>query len=245
MLQWRLKQYCGAAQEHRQATTPTRTTHARPMSPESASRAAMTLTCGGAQHPHTSSLPPLDLHLRKQSTPRPPARRRSAEQLGLRQGVDYVHVCLGDDFANLISNLANETRPADVPRCDVGLASITETSQRKERGIEFSQVTYRNKLAVLVVGKVISRGMWAFFQPLSVSVWLCLLGTIFVVPLFVFLCEYVIMRRCAPSCTSPGTAQLQWPANCVQRQSRARAPAGTSTTARTRTWRARAAGWRI
>ena len=83
-----------------------------------------------------------------------------------------------------------------MPRCDIGASGITETAQRKEAGIEFSVATYRNKLVALVHGVIESNGRWAFFKPLHPSVWLAVLGTIFAVPFVVFLCEYVLSRRC-------------------------------------------------
>lgn len=127
-----------------------------------------------------------------------------ASDLGLEEGRDYVHVCLGTDFPKLIESLSNATTPPPgVPRCDVGASSITETSMRRQAGIEFSQATQRDKLAVLVDGKVQTGGPWAFFQPLHLSVWLSMLATILVVPFFVFFCEYVLSNRCGPCPLGP------------------------------------------
>lgn len=41
------------------------------------------------------------------------------------------------------------------------------------------------------------RGMWAFFEPLHVSVWMALVFTVIVTPFFVFFFESVFSKRCA------------------------------------------------
>lgn len=143
-----------------------------------------------------------------------------ASDLGLEEGRDYVHVCLGTDFPKLIESLSNATTPPPgVPRCDVGASSITETSMRRQAGIEFSQATQRDKLAVLVDGKVQTGGPWAFFQPLHLSVWLSMLATILVVPFFVFFCEYVLSNRCGPCPLGPHQCVLSACAPHVQTRS--------------------------
>lgn len=140
--------------------------------------------------------PPFTLHNRSRAMPHRSCRR-VAEDMGLEEGRDYVHVCLGTNFEHLIDNLQNEALPEGVPRCDVGASSVTATAARKTAGLEFSQATYRNKLAVLVHGKIESGGVWGFFKPLNTLVWVAVAATIFVVPFFVFFCEYVLLHRCA------------------------------------------------
>ena len=139
----------------------------------------------------------LPLQLLRNSADTAHAHRRIAEDFGLQEGRDYVHVCLGTEFAHLVDNLRNDTLPAGVPRCDVGASIVTATSERRDAGVEFSSATYRNKLAVMVHGTVEGGGLFGFFKPLHTSVWLAVLGTILVVPFFVWLCEYVLLRRCA------------------------------------------------
>ena len=110
-----------------------------------------------------------------------------------------MHVCFGTEFPRLIESLANATSSVPrSPRCDVGASSITETSQRKQAGVEFSQATLRDELAVLVTGSIKSSGIWAFFRPLHISIWLSMLATIVTVPFAVFFCEYVLSKRCGP-----------------------------------------------
>lgn len=122
--------------------------------------------------------------------------RKVTDMLGLQEGTDFEHVCLGEDgFSYMIDNLArkNTTLP---PQCDLGVSSITASSDREEMGIQFSRTTHRSALAIMVYAPLKQRGMWAFFEPLHVYVWTALVFTIIVTPFFVFFFESVFSKRC-------------------------------------------------
>lgn len=117
--------------------------------------------------------------------------------LGLVEGTHFEHVCLGEEgFSYMIDNLArvNTTLP---PQCDVGVSSITASSDREHLGIKFSRTTHRSALAILVYAPLKQRGMWAFFEPLHLYVWTALVCTVIVTPFFVFFFESVFSKRYA------------------------------------------------
>lgn len=123
--------------------------------------------------------------------------RRITELLELQEGRDYEHVCLGENgFGYMIDNLAraNTTLPT---HCDIGVSSITASVEREDMGIQFSRTTHRSALAVLVFAPLKQRGIWAFFEPLHVYVWMSLVFTVIVTPFFVFFFESVFSKRCA------------------------------------------------
>jgi hypothetical protein len=114
--------------------------------------------------------------------------------LDLKEGVDYVRVCMGENgFGDMIDDLTrksapltpgNETRPY---YCDVGVSSITASTDREAAGIRFSRPTLRSNLAVMVMAPVKRRGMWAFFEPFELNVWVAIGLTVIVIPFFVCL----------------------------------------------------------
>jgi hypothetical protein len=125
------------------------------------------------------------------------ACRLVAGKIGLVQGTDYEHVCLGNDFAVLLHNLAN-INISGAPPCDIGASSITETLKRKETGMGFSKPTYQSALRILVYADVVASNPWAFLRPLRTEVWLAILGTLLTIPSLVFFFEYVMSGRCEP-----------------------------------------------
>ena len=123
--------------------------------------------------------------------------------MGLQQDTDWVPQCMGKEFNSLIASLINNQSYVEIdgaPRCDVAGSIITITHERHQLGIEFSRGTSRPNIAVLVYSRLRGRGVWAFFEPLALWVWLALLATIFVVPFLVFFFESMFSSRCAPTC---------------------------------------------
>ena len=126
-------------------------------------------------------------------------RRAMAQQVGLVEGRDYMHVCMGElGFKTMLDELSGGNRT--LGRCDIGASAITATVEREEAGITFSRATHRSALAILTYAPLKKRGMWAFFQPLHINVWIALLGTILVTPFFVFFFESIFSGRRAPRC---------------------------------------------
>jgi hypothetical protein len=80
-------------------------------------------------------------------------------------------------------------------QCDIGVSAITASVEREGMGISFSRATHRSSLAVMVYAPLKQRGMWAFFEPLHLNVWIAMLVTILVTPFFVFFFESVFSRR--------------------------------------------------
>eukprot|EP00892_Ulva_mutabilis_P009355 jgi/Ulvmu1/6792/UM030_0130.1 len=113
--------------------------------------------------------------------------------MGLVESRDFVRVCLGEGgFKYMIEALAGES--SEFGDCDLGVSSITASTEREQRGIRFSRATHRSALAILVHAPLQKRGMWAFFEPLHFHVWMALLVTIVVTPLFVFFSEAVFSK---------------------------------------------------
>ena len=70
--------------------------------------------------------------------------------VGLQEGRDYEHVCLGENgFGYMIENLARANNSLPV-QCDMGVSSITASVEREDTGIQFSRTTHRSALAVMV-----------------------------------------------------------------------------------------------
>lgn len=116
--------------------------------------------------------------------------------MGLVESRDYERVCLGEaGFSYMIEALAGDNTTFGA--CDVGVSSITASTERENRGIRFSRATHRSALAVLVHAPLKKRGMWAFFEPLHLYVWMALIGTVVVTPFFVFFFEAVFSKWCA------------------------------------------------
>lgn len=164
-----------------------------------------------------------------------PLCSRIADRMGLVESRDYERVCLGEaGFAYMIEALAGENTTFGA--CDIGASSITASTERAARGIRFSRATHRSALAVLIHAPLKKRGMWAFFEPLHLYVWMALLGTIFATPFFVFFFEAVFSKWCA---TSPAVRrcvytaaragrELHMPQRTPAPQTPARVPASTT-----------------
>lgn len=111
----------------------------------------------------------------------------------MEEGVDFERVCLGEaGFQYMMESLVGTNTSNGT--CDIGVSSITASTERENRGITFSRATHRSALAILVHAPLKTRGMWAFFEPLHFYVWMALLGTIVVVPFFVFFFEAVFAK---------------------------------------------------
>jgi hypothetical protein len=63
-------------------------------------------------------------------------------------------------------------------------------------------------MAIMVYAPVLKRGIWAFMRPLTNSVWLMLLTTILIMPIFVVFFESLFSGRCAPYCHLPCAAHV-------------------------------------
>jgi len=121
--------------------------------------------------------------------------REVSQRLGLVEGRDYEHVCLGENgFQPIIKALAGENETYGP--CDIGISSITATSERESRGITFSHATYHGSLVILVHAPLKHRGTWAFFDPLHWTVWIGLALTVIITPMIVFFLEAVFNKRC-------------------------------------------------
>lgn len=99
-------------------------------------------------------------------------------------------------FPVMIDDLAGRNR--SLGQCDLGASTITASSDREAMGIGFSRATHRSSLAVMTYAPLKQRGKWAFMDPLHKDVWLAMLGTILVTPIFVFFFETIFSGRCAP-----------------------------------------------
>lgn len=123
--------------------------------------------------------------------------------MDLEKDVDYERICLGEGgFQYMLNSLVGDN--TTLGKCDMGVSSITASTERENRGIRFSRATHRSALAILVHAPLKQRGMWAFFEPLHLYVWMALLGTVVVIPFFVFFFEavfarwYALPEKCLP-----------------------------------------------
>lgn len=88
--------------------------------------------------------------------------RITANALGLKEGRDYVRVCMGENgFGPMIDdlsewrNVTNDRRYQAAQWCDLSAQTITVTPERiKKYGIQFSWRTYQGYLAILVHGSL-------------------------------------------------------------------------------------------
>jgi hypothetical protein len=132
----------------------------------------------------------------------PRACSAMAQDVSLIEGPDYVHVCMGElGFSLMLDNLSGKN--TSLGHCDIGASAITATVEREHAGITFSRATHRSALAILTYAPLKKRGMWAFFQPLHIHVWMALLVTIIVTPFFVFFFESIFSGRCVDHIAMP------------------------------------------
>lgn len=114
---------------------------------------------------------------------------------------DYERVCLGElGFSYLIESLAGLNSTYGV--CDIGVSSVTVSSEREDMGIKFSRATHRSSLAIMVHAPLKERGNWTFFDPLHWKAWIALLATVAMTPMVVFFIEAVFNKWCAPPTSS-------------------------------------------
>lgn len=95
-----------------------------------------------------------------------PPCRKMASVLNMKEGEHYVRVCMGEKgFGPLVDDLARENYTAlsaaaagnsrDHPKdgtyfCDIGVSQVAVSSERSDRGIQFSRTTLRSDLAIMV-----------------------------------------------------------------------------------------------
>jgi ABC-type amino acid transport substrate-binding protein len=73
--------------------------------------------------------------------------------------------------------------------CDIFPSGITPEKRLVDQGVQFSLGTMESGLGILLRAEQSSTSFWYFFSAMSVSVWLALLGTAFLVGIIVWLFE--------------------------------------------------------
>lgn len=129
--------------------------------------------------------------------------RRIAAQLNLTENADWQRICLGGaafyegiaDLSEYVNATSKVYRPARY--CDLFAAGLSGSSERsRDLGLRFTRPIIRSSVAALVHAPVKVRGMWAFFQPLSWSLWLAMAAAMLSVPLVVVTLELLFKSRC-------------------------------------------------
>lgn len=84
--------------------------------------------------------------------------------------------------------------------CDLFASGLSGHSERSiELGLQFTRPIIRSSVAAMVHAPVKVRGIWAFFQPLSWSLWVTMAGASLAVPVGVVCLELLFKSRCAPA----------------------------------------------
>lgn len=131
-----------------------------------------------------------------------------AIRVQLKLSIDYVHICFeSGDFDSMIDTLAGGGGERG-HHCDVGASTISATTERLDRKIEFSRAIYQSALAVMVYEPPRDLGMWAFLRPLHTNVWIALVLTVAVTPFLVFFAEAIFSERHAYPVTKSGKVSL-------------------------------------
>jgi ionotropic glutamate receptor len=95
--------------------------------------------------------------------------------------------------------------------CDVGLGSITITSDREDAGIEFTYPYMNTGLGILVSASGAPTSGWNWIKPFSVELWIAVLLTIAIFPAFIFIIEFgALKRRIHATDVPPGLVEATW-----------------------------------
>lgn len=79
--------------------------------------------------------------------------------------------------------------------CDIAMSGITITSGRQDLGVEFSYPYLNTGLGVLVRSSPASPSGWDWISPFSVWLWVAVLLTIILFPLFIFVIEFGSLKQ--------------------------------------------------
>lgn len=95
--------------------------------------------------------------------------------------------------------------------CDIGIGSITITLSREQQGIQFAFPYLNSGLGILVKSAGYSTSGWNWIKPFSVNLWIAVLLTIAIFPLFIFVIEFgSLKRRIQGSDVVPGMTEATW-----------------------------------
>lgn len=119
--------------------------------------------------------------------------RELADEVGWDEGVDFDFECV--PFSKIINDMTNETSEGDTKPCDIGVASITITVDRQEKGARFSFPYLNTGLAVVVKASVETSSGWAWMEPFTADLWIAVIFTSAAVPIFLFLIEFGSLKR--------------------------------------------------
>lgn len=130
--------------------------------------------------------------------------RLAAGKLGLKDDVDYNFNCTS--FGNFQPSLTTEGGT-----CDAAMCGISITRERKALGYKYAYPYYATGLGVLVKSGLNESTGWAWLKPFDLSLWIALLLTFFLAPAYVFIIEFLtIKRRIYAKDIIPGVEEATW-----------------------------------
>lgn len=130
--------------------------------------------------------------------------RLAAEKLGLKEDQDWYYNCTS--FSNFQPSLTTEGGT-----CDAAMCGISITRERQALGYKYAYPYYATGLGVLVKSGLNESTGWAWLKPFDLSLWIALLLTFFLAPAYVFIIEFLtIKRRIYAKDILPGVEEATW-----------------------------------
>lgn len=130
--------------------------------------------------------------------------RLAADKLGLKENQDYYYNCTS--FGNFQPSLTTEGGT-----CDAAMCGISITRERQALGYKYAYPYYATGLGMLVKSGLNESTGWAWLKPFDLSLWIALLLTFFLAPAYVFIIEFLTLkRRIYAKDIVPGVEEATW-----------------------------------
>jgi ABC-type amino acid transport substrate-binding protein len=130
--------------------------------------------------------------------------RLAAEKLSLKENQDWYYNCTS--FGNFQPSLTTEGGT-----CDAAMCGISITRERQAMGYKYAYPYYATGLGMLVKSGLNESTGWAWLKPFDLSLWIALLLTFFLAPAYVFIIEFLtIKRRIYAKDIMPGVEEATW-----------------------------------
>jgi ABC-type amino acid transport substrate-binding protein len=114
--------------------------------------------------------------------------RLAAEKLGLKEDQDWYYNYTS--FGNFQPSLTTEGGT-----CDAAMCGIAITRERQAMGYKYAYPYYATGLGVLVKSGLNESTGWAWLKSFDLSLWIALLLTFFLAPAYVFIIEFLTIKR--------------------------------------------------
>lgn len=115
--------------------------------------------------------------------------RVAAQELNLKEGLEYNFKCV--TLSDILEAIA-------IPdsECDVALGGLAVSPDRQAAGIRFSWPYLQSDLAIIVSASAVEENYgWAWLKPFDTSLWVAIILTILVLPLLIWLVEFLSLKR--------------------------------------------------